>query len=85
MVLNGKGEILARINPDCLSSQEFSGLCFMDSFRDDKLKINDDRKVRMNLADFTDAACSILLFVRTFDTRGKKVAEDAFAHSWFRL
>jgi hypothetical protein len=57
----------------------------MDSFRDEKLRINDDRKVRMSLTDFSEPDCMILLLVRSFDTRGEKVADGAFAHSWFRL
>ena len=57
----------------------------MDSFRDEKLTINDDRKVRMNLADFQESGHMIFLLVRNFDTRADKVAENAYKHSWFRL
>jgi len=85
VVVNGKGEILTRIGPNSVSCDEFKGLCYMDSFRDEKLRINDDRKVRISLTDFSEPDCMILLFVRSFDTRGEKVADDAFAHSWFRL
>jgi hypothetical protein len=85
VVVNGKGEIVARINPTCDSCETFPGLSYLDSFRDEKLRINDDRKVRMNLADFIDPACMILLLVKSFDTRAAKVTESAFAHSWFRF
>ena len=51
-VISGAGEVLATINPTNKTSQLFGASMFCDNFRDDKLKINDDRKVKLTLSDF---------------------------------
>lgn len=85
MVVAEDGSILAHIKPDSESSDALD-LKYLENFRDDKMRINDDRKIKMNLDSFKEhPGVTILFFVRTFDTRGKKVTEDAFAQSWFRL
>jgi hypothetical protein len=55
VVVNNKGEIVTRISDSNDKCEEFPGLHYMDSFRDEKLTINDDRKVRMNLDDFMES------------------------------
>ena len=58
----------------------------MDNFRDDKLKINDDRKIRMDLEDLRGPSVMIVCTVKTFDLRKEKnLKEGAFENAWFRL
>ena len=59
----------------------------MEGFRDEKLKINDDRKVKLTLSDFKDRRnMMILLTVRMNDMKGQQeVKSDAFKQAWFRL
>ena len=58
---------------------------FCSDFRDDKLKINDDRKVKLTLSDFTAKDTMILLTVRAFDVSAEKVEADQYSNAWFRL
>ena len=52
----------------------------MDNFRDEHLKINDDRKVRITLSDFKDRRdMMILLTVRMNDLKGQNVDKSAFS------
>ena len=58
----------------------------MDNFRDDHLKINDDRKVRVTLSDFKDRRdMMILLTVRMNDLKGQKADKSQFSKAWYRL
>ena len=58
----------------------------MDNFRDEHLKINDDRKVRVTLSDFKDRRdMMILLTVRMNDLKGQNVDKTAFKEAWYRL
>ena len=58
----------------------------MDNFRDEHLKINDDRKVRVTLSDFKDRRdMMILLTVRMNDLKGQKANKSAFEKAWYRL
>jgi len=49
VVIDKEAKVLARVNPNCKLSSEF-GLEFIDDFRDPKLKINDDKKVKIVLS-----------------------------------
>ena len=84
-VISGDGEVLATINPTTKSSDAFGASMFCDNFRDDKLKINDDRKVKLTLSDFRDKDTMILLTVRAFDLAGEKVDPAQYREAWFRL
>lgn len=85
-VVNGEtGQVLATISPGEKSNSAFSSLQFLDNFRDEKLKINDDRKIKFELENLKGQSVMIFLTVRTFDTRGEKVKEGAFDQAWFRL
>lgn len=85
-VINGDtGCVMATINPTCKSSQSLSSLAFVDSFRDDKLNINDDRKIKFELENLKGQGIMLLLTVRTFDNRGEKLKEGAYDQAWFRL
>lgn len=46
---------------------------YCSDFRDDKLKINDDRKVKLTLSDFNHPNTMILLVVRAFDVSAEKI------------
>ncbi len=85
VVVSAAGEILARVGPHSRSSGEFAGLAYVEGFRDEKLRLNDDRKVRLNLEELGEAGSMVLLLVRSFDTRALAVPEGAHANSWFRL
>jgi protocatechuate 3,4-dioxygenase beta subunit len=58
---------------------------YMDDFRDPALKINDDKKIQIQLGAFKEKGTSIFLFIREFDTTGKPVREGDFDRAWFRL
>ena len=42
---------------------------YTEGFRDDNLKINDDRKVKMTLSDFEKDGTMLLLTVRMHDVK----------------
>lgn len=84
-VISGQGEILATINPMNRNDDRFGASMFCSDFRDDKLKINDDRKVKLTLSDFNEKDTMILLTVRANDLSGEKVDVSQYANAWFRL
>ena len=51
-VISGEGKVLATINQTLKANENFGASMFCDNFRDDKLMINDDRKVKITLSDF---------------------------------
>ena len=58
----------------------------MDNFRDEHLKINDDRKVRVTLSDFKDRRdMMILLTVRMNDLKGMNADKTQYDKAWYRL
>jgi len=79
-VINGDtGHVMATINPFKKSSQQLTSLSYLDNFRDEKLKINDDRKIKFELENLKGSGIMILLTVRTFDNRGEKgIKEGAY-------
>ena len=66
-IISGEGKVLATINPSFKNNEKFKASMFCENFRDDKLKINDDRKVNLTLSDFQDKDTMILLTVRSFE------------------
>jgi len=48
VVFNANGQELCRINPTNRSHEE--SMCFCEDFRDPAMKINDDKKICINLA-----------------------------------
>lgn len=85
-VINGdSGQVMTTINPTNKNSQQLSSLAFLDNFRDEKLKINDDRKIKFELENLKGQGHMFFLTVRTFDTRNEKVKEGAYDQAWFRL
>ena len=80
IVIGSSGEILAHITQKNTESLKFKNLEFVENFRDEKLRINDDKKVKMNLKDFSDDEGIIIIFlVKTFDNRKEKPDEAAYA------
>ena len=51
-----------------------------------KIRINDDRKIEMQLSDFNDPTIQIIFFVKTFDLRKEKdLHETMYDDAWYRL
>lgn len=70
-VVLSDGSLNATISPNNKNDPNFGSSYYMDNFRDDHLKINDDRKVRLTLSDFKDKRdMMILLTVRMNDIKG---------------
>jgi hypothetical protein len=77
---------MATISHNHKSNANFFSSMYVDNFRDDRLKINDDRKVRLTLSDFKDRRdMMIILTVRVNDIKGKSVNKDAYKQAWYRL
>lgn len=85
-VVLADGTVVASIGPNNKSHKDFGTSVYMENFRDDKLRINDDRKVRLTLSDFKDRRdMMILLTVRVNDLKGKIADPSLFKEAWFRL
>lgn len=85
-VMNREGQIVAQFSPNSVEHADFPNCRARANFRDDKIRVNDDRKVSLNLGDFQDAGTQILLTVRTFDLRQEgELPEAMFNEAWFRL
>lgn len=74
VVVAADGTILARVNPKEKRCTQYS-LNYLDDFRDPVLKINDDRKISIQLNGIQEEGVMILLLVKEFDLAGKKVTE----------
>lgn len=79
--VSGAGDIVTRISPTNgeLFYEQFPSFKYESGplLRDDKLRINDDRKIRMKLEEFSeDPDAFILLIVRSYDTRANPINED---------
>ena len=74
VVLSADGTVLARVNPTEKRSTQYS-MNYLDDFRDPVLKINDDRKISIQLNGIQEEGVMILLLVKEFDLGGKKVPE----------
>jgi len=85
IVVGPEGNVLARINPNERSSNEFS-MTYSDDIRDPVLKINDDRKVQILLGAIKEPGTMIILLVKEFDNTGKPPAKEGeFDRAWFRI
>jgi len=63
VVLNNEGEAIAKIDETTDPNSDSVGR-FIPSCRDNKLKINDDRKITIRLSQLDQSAQMVLLFVR---------------------
>ena len=57
----------------------------MEDFREPKLKLNDDKKIRITLSAMKKPGRMILLTVRTTDLRKSPPKEGEFDRAWYRL
>ena len=88
--MNQDGQLLGRFGStydnDPEAKKLFPNCRDRTNFRDEKIRINDDRKVEMKFTDFEDPTIQILLMVRTFDLRNEKdLNENLFNNAWYRL
>ena len=81
-VIQPDGSVIASLSPSTKTDARYPQSLFVDNFRDDHLKINDDRKVKMTLSDFEKDGMMLLLTVRMHDV--KKDAAN-FSEAWYRL
>jgi hypothetical protein len=51
------------------SHEMFKSLKSRSNFRDDKIRVNDDRKIEMVLSEFEDPTIQVIFMVRTNDMR----------------
>jgi hypothetical protein len=79
-----KGKVLATINPTNTKSEKY-GIDYVEDFREPKLKLNDDKKIRITLSHMKKAGRMILLTVRTNDLRKAPAKEGEFDRAWYRL
>ena len=91
ILINKKGRILAKVNPFIETEEAQSryvdkyGMEFIDGIRESFLKLNDDRKVRINLSKLGKAGRMVLLTVRCFNLGKNPPKEGEFDRAWFRL
>lgn len=85
-VILENGTVFSTIGPSNRSDKNFSNSMFVENFRDDRLKINDDRKVKLTLSDFKNRRnLMVLLTVRVYESKGPAAAANAFKQAWYRL
>jgi hypothetical protein len=86
-VVSVTGEILAWLGGDKnQTSSQYPSFKSRSNFRDEKTKINDDRKIEMALDEFTEPGTQIIFFVRSNDLRkATDIRENTFDEAWFRF
>lgn len=88
LILSSKGTVLAHLGASRSSEghKDFPGLKYRQGFRDERMRVNDDRKIEMVLSEFTEPGIQVILLVRSFDLRNEKeIPENAYDEAWFRL
>lgn len=86
LVINGDGEVLAKLGGDETGEHPFQGLLSRSNFRDDKIRVNDDRKIEMKLDEFTDPTIQIIFMVKTNDIRKETdLPENTYDQAWYRF
>ena len=64
IVMNKEGEIKETFNPTQKTSLTYQ-IQYLDDFRDPKINVNDDKKIRLHLSQIKEEGTMILLTVRT--------------------
>ena len=83
-IIEANGTVTSSIGPNMKVDEKFGSSFYCEGFRDDRLKINDDRKVKLTLSDFDGRHnMMILLTVRMNDVKG--VNPEEFKEAWYRL
>lgn len=76
---------MCKVSPFDKKSGEFH-MNYLDDIRDPALKINDDRKIQIQIGQIKEPGTMILLCVKEFDNTGKPpTKEGEFDSAWFRL
>ncbi len=68
VIISRTGEVIGQASPT-KPSDELHGLQYDEGFRDTKLKLNDDKKVKITLSSIKEKQANILLLVKTYDMR----------------
>ena len=85
-VIFADGTVNSTIGPSNRGDPKYGNSQFVENFRDDRLKINDDRKVKLTLSDFKNQRnMMILLTVRMNEIKGQAQDPSLFKQAWFRL
>ena len=84
LVTNKKAKLLAKVGPDNQKSEKH-GLEFCSDFREPSLKLNDDRKVKIQLNALTKPGTMILLTVKCWDLAKSPPKEGEFDRAWYRI
>ena len=87
-MINKKSKVQAAITPSLKDSKKYGGAFeYLENFREPALKVNDDKKVRINLSDLSKIPKHkmILLTVKCFDLRKSPPKPNEFDRSWYRL
>ena len=88
LVLSDSGEIIAHLGGGKPNSQivDYPSLRYRQNFRDDKMRVNDDRKIEAKLSEFTQPGTQIIFMIRTNDLRQERnIPENTYDSAWFRL
>jgi hypothetical protein len=81
-IVSGGGEIIGHMGPDS-DHVEDENMAYHENFRDEALKVNDDRKIQLYLDSFEDPNACIFLMVRVNDS--KQTSSKHYDQAWFRL
>lgn len=85
VIADNDGTVVARMNPFSAKENTEYGLSFFDDFRDSKLKMNDDKKIRLDLAKVWSEQVTVFFLVKTFDLSASPPTEGEFGRAMFRL
>jgi len=83
IVINKDGKEISRISP--VSKKNDYGMCYYEDIRDPVLKINDDRKIIIQLNGIKEPGTLILLTIKEYDMTGKGAIDADYERAWFRL
>lgn len=81
-IVSGMGDIIGHVGPDS-KGQDSENMSYLENFRDDAMKVNDDRKISLYLSSFEDPQTCIFLMVRVNDS--KRTSVKHYDQAWFRL
>lgn len=84
IIVSGDGHIVGQVGPNAKQTEHFESVAYLENFRDDLLKVNDDRKIKLQLSEFEkDPYTCIFLMARVNDN--KRTKSKHYNQAWFRL
>jgi hypothetical protein len=84
--MSTEGEMIARLSAEAKDGDlESLGLRFLSDFRDQTLRMNDDKKVVFDLSLCKRSDLMLFMFVRTIDLSAAPPKEGEFDRAMFRL